>query len=96
MLEDLRVDSAALRLFAAIAAAYERVRRAALADRPELALLPPRAAVAEARSGSVSAPVGSWLRRRWMSTCSTLVAVARSAGRSVAMVESSAEAGIWG
>ena len=51
-----------LRLFAGLAPGYDRVRRAALADRPELAVLPPRAAVAEALvrfslgAGTVLAP----------------------------------------
>ncbi|HEU0239804.1 MAG TPA: hypothetical protein VFR11_11090 [Micromonosporaceae bacterium] len=48
LLEDVRVDAAAPRMFAGLADAYRSVRRDALRDRPDLALLPPRSAVAEA------------------------------------------------
>ena len=94
VLEDLRVDAAALRLFAGLAPAYERVRHAALADRPELAVLPPRAAVAEALvrfslgAGQVLAPAA--LR----GPLSTVVAVARRLADPGATVESTAEAAI--
>jgi nitric oxide reductase NorD protein len=48
LLEDLRIDAAAERIYAGLAPTYARVRQAALADRPELTLLPPRSAIAEA------------------------------------------------
>jgi nitric oxide reductase NorD protein len=94
VLEDLRVDAAALRLFAGLAPAYRRVRRAALADRPELALLPPRAAVAEALvrfslgARDVLAPASLH------GPLSTVVAVARRLADPRATVESTAEAAI--
>lgn len=94
LLEDLRVDAAALRLFAGLARGYERVRRDALADRPELAVLPPRAAVAEALvrfslgAPSVLAP------RALHGPLSTVVAVARPLADPLATVESTAEAAI--
>jgi nitric oxide reductase NorD protein len=94
VLEDLRVDAAALRLFAGLAPAYQRVRRAALADRPELAVLPPRAAVAEALvrfslgAGQVLAPAALH------GPLSTVVAVAGRLADPRASVESSAEAAI--
>ena len=94
VLEDLRVDAAALRLFAGLAPAYERVRHAALADRPELAVLPPRAAVAEALvrlslgAGQLLAPAALH------GPLSTVVAVARRLADPRASVESTAEAAI--
>ena len=94
VLEDLRVDAAAVRLFAGLAPAYERVRHAALADRPELAVLPPRAAVAEALvrfslgGRQVLAPPALH------GPLSTVVAVARRLADPRASVESSAEAAI--
>ncbi len=94
VLEDLRVDAAALRLFAGLAPGYDRVRRAALADRPELAVLPPRAAVAEALvrfslgAGTVLAP------EALHGPLSTVVAVARRLADPRATVESTAEAAI--
>ncbi len=48
LLEDLRIDAAAERLLAGLAPTYRAVRRAALRERPELTLLPPRSALAEA------------------------------------------------
>src|SRR5258708_36101158 len=48
VLEDLRVDAAAQRLFAGLTGTYEHVRAAALRERPDTAQLPPRSAVAEA------------------------------------------------
>ncbi|HEY7102926.1 MAG TPA: VWA domain-containing protein [Mycobacteriales bacterium] len=94
VLEDLRVDAAAQRLFAGLAPAYERVRHAALADRPELAVLPPRAAVAEAL---VRFSLGA---RQMLAPAvlhgplSTVVAVAARLADPAATVESSAEAAI--
>ncbi|HEV7656472.1 MAG TPA: VWA domain-containing protein [Mycobacteriales bacterium] len=94
VLEDLRVDAAALRLFAGLAPAYERVRQQALADRPELALLPPRAAVAEAlvrlSLGARSVPAPDAL----LGPLSTVVSVARLLADPRASAESSAEAAI--
>jgi len=94
VLEDLRVDAAAPRLFAGLAPAYARVRHAALADRPELAVLPPRAAVAEALvrfslgARQVLAPAALH------GPLSTVVAVAARLLDPAATVESSAEAAI--
>jgi nitric oxide reductase NorD protein len=94
VLEDLRVDSAALRLFGGLAGRYAEVRRAALDERPELALLPPRSAVAEALvrfslgADSVIAPDA--LRE----PLSLVTAVARVLHDPRASVESSAEAAI--
>ena len=94
VLEDLRVDAVALRLFAGLAPAYERVRHDALADRPELAVLPPRAAVAEALvrfslgASAVMAPAALH------GPLSTVVAVARRLLNPRATVESTAEAAI--
>jgi nitric oxide reductase NorD protein len=94
VLEDLRLDAVALRVFAGLAPAYERVRRDALADRPELALLPPRAAVAEALvrfslgARSVLAPSAL------LGPLSTVVATARRLLDPRATVESTAEAAI--
>jgi len=94
VLEDLRVDAAAPRLFAGLAPAYARVRHAALADRPELALLPPRAAVAEALvrfslgARQVLAPAVLH------GPLSTVVAVAARLLDPAATVEPSAEAAI--
>lgn len=94
VLEDLRLDAVALRLFAGLAPAYERVRNDALADRPELAVLPPRAAVAEALvrfslgASTVMAPAALH------GPLSTVVAVARPLLNPRATVESTAEATI--
>src|SRR5215468_9792749 len=40
VLEDLRIDAAAMRRFAGLAGAYRSVRKAALRERPDLTLLP--------------------------------------------------------
>lgn len=48
VLEDLRIDTAAMRRFPGLAPAYTAAMRAALRDRPDPGTLPPRAAVAEA------------------------------------------------
>jgi nitric oxide reductase NorD protein len=45
--EDMRIDAAAERLYAGLAPVYREVRLAALHERPELSMLPPRSAVAE-------------------------------------------------
>lgn len=47
-LEDLRIDTAAMRRLAGLAPAYTAAMQAALRDRPDPAALPPRGAVAEA------------------------------------------------
>jgi nitric oxide reductase NorD protein len=94
VLEDLRLDTVALRRLAGLVPAYQRVRHDALADRPELALLPPRAAVAEALvrfslgAGSVLAPAAL------LGPLSTVIATARRLLDPRATVESSAEATI--
>jgi nitric oxide reductase NorD protein len=48
VLEDLRIDAAAGSRFPGLAPAFRAVQREALENRPDLTLLPPRAAVAEA------------------------------------------------
>ena len=48
VLEDLRIDTAAIRLFPGLAPDYTAAMQAALRDRPEPGALPPRGAVAEA------------------------------------------------
>jgi hypothetical protein len=94
LLEDVRVDAAALRRYAGLADTYRLVRRDALADRPDLALLPPRSAVAEALvqfslgADAVMAP-GALLEPLAIVTAS-----ARPLTDPRATVESSAEAAI--
>ena len=48
VLEDLRIDTAAIRRFPGLAPAYTAAMQAALRDRPDPGALPPRGAVAEA------------------------------------------------
>ena len=48
VLEDLRIDTAAMRRFPGLAPAYTAAMQAALRDRPDPGALPPRGAVAEA------------------------------------------------
>jgi nitric oxide reductase NorD protein len=48
VLEDLRIDTVAMRRFPGLAPAYTAAMRAALRDRPDPGALPPRGAVAEA------------------------------------------------
>ena len=48
VLEDLRIDTVAMRRFPGLAPAYTAAMRAALSDRPDPGALPPRGAVAEA------------------------------------------------
>jgi nitric oxide reductase NorD protein len=94
VLEDLRIDTVAQRRFAGLAAAYGRAQHEALQDRPELALLPPRTAVAEAlvrlSLGAHSVMAPSSLRE----PLSRVTAVARRLTDPRATVESSAEAAI--
>jgi hypothetical protein len=94
VLEDLRIDTLARRRFAGLAPAYDRARHEALHDRPELTLLPPRTAVAEAlvrqSLGAQSVMAPSTLRE----PLSRVAAVARMLTDPRATVESSAEAAI--
>jgi hypothetical protein len=94
VLEDLRIDTVAQRRFAGLAAAYGQARHEALHDRPELTLLPPRTAVAEAlvrlSLGATSVMAPSSLRE----PLSRVTAVARRLTDPRATVESSAEAAI--
>lgn len=94
VLEDLRVDTAALRLFPGLAGTYRAVQQAALTNRPELALLPPRAAVAEALvrfsldARTVAVPPAL------LEPLAAVAAVARRLRDPAATVESTAEATI--
>jgi nitric oxide reductase NorD protein len=94
VLEDLRVDAAAQRLFAGLTGTYEHVRAAALRERPDTAQLPPRSAVAEAlvrfSLGAEEVTAAESLRE----PLSRVTAVARLLARPEATVESSAEATI--
>jgi nitric oxide reductase NorD protein len=94
VLEDLRVDAAALRLFAGLSGTYGQVRAAALRERPDIAQLPPRSAVAEAlvrlSLGAGEVTAAESLRE----PLSRVTAVTRLLARPEATVESSAEATI--
>jgi nitric oxide reductase NorD protein len=94
VLEDLRIDTAAERMFAGLAPAYREVRAAALDDRPELTLLPPRSAVAEAlvqfSLGAATVMAPAQLRE----PLARVTAVARRLLDVRASAESSAEAAI--
>jgi len=93
-LEDLRVDTVALRLFGGLAARFRQVQRAAVRGRPKLTALAPRAALAEAL-------VRISLGEQTLSTPESLrahVAAVAAAARPLtdprATVESTAEAAI--
>lgn len=94
VLEDLRIDAAARRRFPGLAPAFRQAQREALANRPDLTLLPPRAAAAEALvrlslgADSVAAPAS--LRE----PLARITAVARVLASPAATAESSAEAAI--
>jgi hypothetical protein len=94
VLEDLRLDTAAPRLLRGLAGTYRAVQAAALRDRPELALLPPRAAVAEAlvrySLGAASVAAPPTLR----GPLAEVIAAARRLTDRQATVESTAEATI--
>jgi nitric oxide reductase activation protein len=94
VLEDLRVDAAAQRLFPGLAGRYAAVRKAALDERPDLATLPPRSAVAETLvqlSLGASSVTGPDALRPPLAL---VVSVARVLADPAATVESSAEAAI--
>ncbi|MEV6850089.1 hypothetical protein [Actinoplanes sp. NPDC051411] len=94
VLEDLRIDAAAVRRFPGLAPAFRAAQREALENRPELTLLPPRAAVAEALvrlslgASDVMAPASLF------DSLSRVAAVARPLTLPAATPESSAEAAI--
>jgi hypothetical protein len=94
VLEDLRIDAAAVRRFPGLAAAFRAVQREALENRPELVLLPPRAAVAEALvrfslgARDVMAPPSLF------GPLASMAAVARVLDSPAATPESSVEAAI--
>lgn len=94
VLEDLRIDTVARRRFTGLAPAYDRARHDALHDRPDLTLLPPRTAVAEAlvrlSLGATSVMAPSALRE----PLARVTAVARRLTDPRATAESSAEAAI--
>jgi hypothetical protein len=94
VLEDLRIDTVAQRRFAGLAVAYDHVRHDALHDRPDLTLLPPRTALAEAlvrlSLGARTVLAPSALRE----PLARITAVARMLSDPRATVESSAEAAI--
>jgi hypothetical protein len=94
VLEDLRIDAAAVRRFPGLAPAFRAVRREALESRPDLTLLPPRAAVAEALvrlslgARDVMAPSSL------VDSLARVTAVARALESPAAGAESSVEAAI--
>ena len=94
VLEDVRVDAAAQRIYPGLSGRYAEVRRAALRERTDLALLPPRSAVAEAlvqfSLGASSVRSPDALRQ----PLSLVIAVARVLHDPRATVESTAEATI--
>ncbi|QRP50459.1 nitric oxide reductase activation protein NorD [Amycolatopsis sp. FDAARGOS 1241] len=94
VLEDLRVDNAALRLFPGLAAAYERVREHELATRPDLAALPARSAAAEALVRLSLGAASVRLPRSLRPNVARLAAVARVLTDPRSTVESTAEAAI--
>ncbi|MEW2502761.1 VWA domain-containing protein [Amycolatopsis sp. NPDC047767] len=94
VLEDLRVDAAALRLFPGLAPVYERVRDDELATRPDPAELPARSAAAEAL---VRLSLGATSIRLPLSlhpAVTRMAAVARVLTDRASTVESTAEAAI--
>ena len=94
VLEDLRIDAAATRLYRGLADDYASVRRAALADRPNLSTLPPRTAVAEALVQMSLGATTLWAPQALRSPLSCIAAVATRLLDAAATVESAAEATI--
>jgi nitric oxide reductase NorD protein len=92
--EDIRIDESAQRLFGGIAADFRAVRHAARHERPELALLPPRSAVAEALVRFSLGAESIMASPTLIEPLGTAVAAARRLLDSRATVESSAEAAI--
>lgn len=80
VLEDLRIDAALPRVFPGLARTFATVRTAALAQRPELATLPPRSALAEAlvrlSLGERDVPVPAPLREPWARVVAAVQALA--------------------
>ncbi|MGW4485525.1 VWA domain-containing protein [Amycolatopsis sp. NPDC004368] len=93
-LEDLRVDTAAQRLFPGLAPDYERVRGDELATRPDLAELPARSAAAEALVRLSLGAVTLRLPRALHPALDRMAAVARVLTDPRSTVESTAEATI--
>ncbi|MEV0066318.1 VWA domain-containing protein [Amycolatopsis sp. NPDC050768] len=94
VLEDLRVDTAALRLFPGLAPAYERVRDDELATRPDLAELPPRSAAAEALVRLSLGATSIRLPQPLHPAVTRMAAVAKVLADRESTVESTAEAAI--
>ncbi|WP_326836456.1 hypothetical protein VSH64_16350 [Amycolatopsis rhabdoformis] len=92
VLEDLRVDTAALRLFPGLAPDYERVRAGELATRPDLAALPARSAAAEALVRLSLGAASIRLPRSVHPAVARMAAVARVLADPRSTVESTAEA----
>jgi hypothetical protein len=95
-LEDLRVDSAALRTMPGLRRSYDWVRAEALAQRPEPASLPARSAVAEALVRLSLDQKSMFLPLSVHRAVTLLAAIAAPLRGDAATVESSAEAAIRG
>ncbi len=92
--EDTRIDAAASRLLPGLDAAYRAVRHAARHERPDLALLPPRSAVAEALVRFSLGAEGVTAPAALAEPMATVIAAAGRLLDRRATVESSAEATI--
>ena len=90
-LEDLRVDSVALRRLPGLAPVYRQVMKGALHGRPEPAQLAPRAAMAEALVRISLGADSLRLDRALAPALATVVAVARLMTNPAATVETAAE-----
>jgi nitric oxide reductase NorD protein len=92
--EDIRIDQSAQRLFGGLATDFRAVRHAAGHERPELAVLPPRSAVAEALVRFSLGADSIMAAPALIEPLGTAVAAARRLLDPRATVESSAEAAI--
>jgi nitric oxide reductase NorD protein len=92
--EDTRIDAAAQRLFRGLAADYRAVRHGARHERPDLTLLPPRSAVAEALVRFSLGAENLMVSAALIEPLGVAVAAARRLLDPRATVESSAEAAI--
>jgi hypothetical protein len=94
VLEDLRIDTAAMRRFPGLAPAYTAAMQAALLDRPDLGALPPRGAVAEALVRFTLGAREAALGASAVPALTSVTAAARRLRDPRASVESTAEATI--
>jgi hypothetical protein len=94
VLEDLRIDTAAMRRFPGLAPAYTAAMEAALRDRPDPGALPPRGAVAEALVRFTLGAGEVALGKSAVPALSLVTGVARRLLDPRASVESTAEATI--